>query len=164
MQWHRHHDLRQPNAAVNHDSQADAYADGFRLTSSCLLSKWGFSDGTLDEDVNDWLDQHAPGIYPEVDDKTVIVDLVREYLLPVLDQDVEVVELQTSHNPIRAKRVDGVDVEECWTSTSAPEPTLTPEHVVVPMPAVLATIRRHLAPERVGHLRRLYPDAPSERH
>ncbi len=116
-------------------------SDELTLFSACLLSKWGFNDGNLDDHVYDWIDEHAPDVdYVAVDDKAVLVRLVREHLLPALDQRVEVVEIQTSHNPIRATTVDGLDVEPCWFR-GAPASTLTPEYVDVSMSDVLAAIR-----------------------
>jgi hypothetical protein len=108
------------------------------LFSSSLLSKWGFNDGN---DPDDWLDYcEAHGIdYNAVD--FPLVALVRQHLLPVLDQDVTVVEIETSHNPIRAELVDGIDVTEAWYGR-APEPTLTPEYVDVPLSVVAELARR----------------------
>ncbi|MEU1302800.1 hypothetical protein ACWEQC_21300 [Streptomyces shenzhenensis] len=108
------------------------------LFSSCLLSKWGFNDGC---DPDDWLDYcEANGIdYNAVD--FPLVPLVRRYLLPVLDQDVTTVEIETNHNPIRAEKVDGVDVTEVWFGR-APAPPLTPEYVDVPMSEVAKLARR----------------------
>lgn len=99
------------------------------LSSSSLLSKWGFNDG---DDPDDWLDYcEAHGIdYNEVD--FPLVELVRRFLLPRIEQEITVVEIETCHNPIRAESVDGADVTDVW-SGRAPEPTLTPEYVDVPM-------------------------------
>ncbi|MFF3857552.1 hypothetical protein [Micromonospora sp. NPDC002575] len=98
-----------------------------------LLSKWGFNDG---DDPELWLDYcEARGIdynalgFP-------LAALVRRHLVPVLDQDVTVVDIETCHNPIRADTVDGVDVTDVWYG-DAPKPTLTPEYVDVPMADVL---------------------------
>lgn len=72
-----------------------------------------------------------------VDDRQLLCALVRQCLLPVLDQHVEVVEIETSHNPIRASTVDGVRVpEEVWYG-DAPGPTLTPESVEIPYDVIL---------------------------
>jgi hypothetical protein len=109
------------------------------LCSSSLLSKWGFDDGDLPESVWDHLDDTVDDDeYRRLFDasKPALVRLVREFLLPALDQQVEVVEIVTSHNPIRASTVNGVDVEDCWHG-NAPNPELTPEYVEVPMPEVL---------------------------
>jgi hypothetical protein len=102
------------------------------LFSSSLLSKWGFNDG---DDPYDWLDYcEANGIdYNEVD--FPLVELVRRFLLPRIEQPITVVEVETCHNPIRAETVDGVDMTEVWFGR-APEPTLTPEYVEVPMSEV----------------------------
>jgi hypothetical protein len=102
------------------------------LFTADLLSKWGFNDG---EDPDDWLDYcDAHGI-----DHSVIgfplVELVRTYLLPKVNQNVTVVEIETIHNPIRVVAVDGRDVREAWFGR-APEPALTPEYVEVPMSEV----------------------------
>ncbi|MFD7978880.1 hypothetical protein [Streptomyces sp. NPDC059071] len=103
------------------------------LFSSSLLSKWGFNDG---DEPSDWLDYcEGKGI-----DYTALpfplIPLVRIHLLPRIDQDVSLVEVETIHNPIRVETVEGVDVTEVWFGR-APEPTLTPDHVNVPMTEVL---------------------------
>ncbi|MFI0825713.1 hypothetical protein ACH4Q7_14795 [Streptomyces roseolus] len=103
------------------------------LFSSSLLSKWGFNDG---EDPADWLDWcEANGI-----DYTALafplLPLVRTHLLPHIEQAVSLVEVETCHNPVRVDTVDGIDVTEVWFGR-APEPTLMPDHVDVPMSEVL---------------------------
>jgi len=102
------------------------------LFSADLLSKWGFNDG---DDPDDWLDYcEANSIdYSAVD--FPLVELVRTYLLPRIEQDVTVVEIETCHNPIRAETVDGRNMAEVWFGR-VPEPTLTPEYVEVPMSEV----------------------------
>lgn len=105
------------------------------LFSWCLLSKWGFNDGDAPDQ---WLDYcEAQGVerleFP-------LIDLVRRHLLPVIEQAVTAVEIETSHNPIRVETVDGVDVSEAWYGR-APTPTLTPEYVDVPMSEVLRLAR-----------------------
>lgn len=107
------------------------------LFSSCLLSKWGFNDGDA-PDV--WLDYcEARGIdYNAVD--FPLARLVRRHLLPVIEQSVTVVEIETIHNPIRVDTVDGVDVTEVWYDR-APAPALTPESVDVPMSEVARLAR-----------------------
>lgn len=103
------------------------------LFSSSLLSKWGFNDG---EDPDGWLDwcdnqgiDHTALGFP-------LIRLVHDCLVPAIDQDVTVVDIETCHNPVRAKTVNGADVTEAWYGR-APEPTLTPEYVNVPMRTVL---------------------------
>lgn len=103
------------------------------LLSSSVLSKWGFNDGN---DPDDWLDYcEVRGIdYNALD--FPLVALVRRHLLPRIEQPITVVEVETSHNPIRAETVNGQDMTETWFGR-APEPTLTPESVDVPMSDVL---------------------------
>lgn len=111
---------------------------GLHLNSSSLLSKYGFNDGDLPEELMDHLD--ALGMpYPD-DWRPILVHLVRTHLLPYLQHDVEVEVLGTNHNPIRALTVDGLDVEDCHMGDQ-PEPDLHPESVTVAWPAVLAAIQ-----------------------
>ncbi|MEU2233151.1 hypothetical protein [Streptomyces vietnamensis] len=104
------------------------------LFSSSLLSKWGFNDG---DDPADWLDYcEARGVdYNALN--FPLIPLVRRYLLPLIEQQITVVEMDTCHNPVRADTVDGQDVTEVWFGR-APEPTLMPDHVNVPMAEVLS--------------------------
>ncbi|MEU0991949.1 hypothetical protein [Streptomyces sp. NPDC005953] len=103
------------------------------LFSSGLLSKWGFNDGEPDETWLNWCDNqgvdHTQLEYP-------LVALVRTHLLPTIEQQVTAVDIETSHNPIRVDTIDGTDVREVWFGR-APEPTLAPEYVDVPMAEVL---------------------------
>lgn len=108
-------------------------AETLTLFSSCLVSKWGFNDGDDPEDWLDYCEAHSID-YNELD--FPLVALVRRYLLPEIKQRITVVEIETSHNPIRAETVNGQDMTEVWFNR-APEPTLTPEFVQVPMAAVL---------------------------
>lgn len=109
---------------------------GLWLFSESLLSKWGFNDGDIPDGYLDWCDAHG---HPYPDEwRTVLRMLIRTRLAPVLDQRVEVIDIGTSHNPIRAEKVDGVDVTDCWYGKRT-GPTLTPEDVFVPYAEVLRT-------------------------
>ncbi|WP_405850603.1 hypothetical protein OG211_34780 [Streptomyces niveus] len=103
------------------------------LFSADLLSKWGFNDGDTPRAWLDWCE--ANGI-DSSDVEFPLVALVREHLVPVIEQMIEVVKIGTSHNPIRAQRVDGVDMSDVWYGR-APQPDLTPDCVTVPMTEVL---------------------------
>jgi hypothetical protein len=107
------------------------------LFSDGLLSKWGFGDGDTPDAWYDYCDEHSINwsdlSYP-------LVALVRAFLLPALDQDVEVVEIGTHHNPIRARTVNGVNVEDRWYEMDAGI-ELTPESVTVPMAEVVRLAR-----------------------
>lgn len=113
------------------------------LHSSGLLSKWGFNDGAAPDDVLDYCEERglltdAHGYYQPVSWRPILEQLVRRYLLPTLDQHVTVVHIETTHNPIRAETVDGVNVDDCWHDGGGPE--LTPESVTIPMAEVAALI------------------------
>ncbi len=91
------------------------------LFSRCLLSKWGFDDG----DIFGWLGDF--GIH---DRHAVLCAVVRQKLLPVLTQKVEVEEISCCHNPIRARSVDGVDVSHLWYEVDE-KIAITPDSVEI---------------------------------
>ena len=104
------------------------------LFSDDLLSKWGFSDGdVLSDPLYDLADERGLNWTKEkgLDKRAVLIRAVKEYLLPALDQRVEVETLLTSHNPIRATKIDGVEVDVLEDDTSRFH--LTPEYVEVPL-------------------------------
>lgn len=121
-------------------------SDTLTLRSSGLMSKWGFNDGDMPEEVGDqiadrfdpWSEEYdrryraALGVWHDV-----LRGLVRDYLLPALDQKVEVYDIDTNHNPIRAESVDGVNVESVHRDPKRAEGWLTPESVAVPMGEVM---------------------------
>jgi hypothetical protein len=100
-----------------------------RLHSSGLLSKWGFSDGDL---LADCLQGLSPSTQREV-----LRRLVRRFLLPALARthEIEVYEIGSHHNPIRASIVDGHSVDD---GNRDEDIELTPSYVDVPIEAVLA--------------------------
>ena len=103
------------------------------LFSRDLLSKWGFNDGEDPEDWLDWCDNRG------IDHNALgfpWAAIVRQYLVPAIKQGITVVDIETSHNPIRVETVDGTDVREAWYGR-AEAPPLTPDHVDVPMSEVL---------------------------
>lgn len=70
-----------------------------------LFSKFGFNDGDVPDAFQDWLDDRGV-IAPRHDVwHAALVSMVREYLLPLLPTSLQVYEISTIHNPIRA--VDG---------------------------------------------------------
>lgn len=116
------------------------------LFSDGLLSKWGFNDGDLPEEFYEWWHEtRCPPscfweCYAKVPDKPVIQVLVRRFLLPALDQRVEVYDIGTIHNPIRASSVDGLEVPDEVIYGSTRGPALTPASVEVPYAEVAKVI------------------------
>lgn len=111
---------------------------GITLYSDGLLSKWGFDDGDAPDGWLDWCADQG------IDWRThrswrdgTLPELVRRFLLPKIEQQIEVVNISTAHNPIRAETVDGQDVSDLWYEPDAELPALTPESVTVPMAEVL---------------------------
>lgn len=127
------------------------------LSADCLLSKWGFSDGDILFDYL-WvaleLDNTPAGEamggpaaatsqevyqrFQEVDEHAVLRRLVREHLVPALEaagHRLEVYDIETNHNPIRARTVDGVEVDDYDRDGSNPQ--LRVKYVEVPREVVL---------------------------
>jgi len=81
------------------------------LNAECLLSKWGFSDGDV---LWDWACDHGVELGDAgLAEHRALQSLVRKFLVPAIEaagHAVEVVDLETIHNPIYADRLDGEEV------------------------------------------------------
>jgi hypothetical protein len=106
------------------------------LASDGLLSKWGFNDGGLPDDLLDWLEAETGQARWE-SWHAVLRRLVADFLVPALDQGVELAFITTAHNPVRAGKVDGRDAEDLWYGSGL----LSPGSVRVPFPVVLRYLR-----------------------
>lgn len=135
-----------PNAHVHHCGWFECTGECRRaegeptlhLGSSSLLSKYGFDDGVIPDQVLDYLDEHGMA-YPD-DWHRILVRLVRIHLLPELLKHhvIEVEEIDAHHNPIRARSVDGVSIDTDLPASI----TLMPAYVLVPMAAVAREIQK----------------------
>jgi len=114
--------------------EAQAESGSVRLFSDGLLSKWGFGDGDAPDHWLDYRDDHG---LPWQHWHPVLCELVHRFLLPALDQRVEMTQISTAHNPIRATMVDGVNIEDHWYDSDYSGVCLTPEFVDVPFAEVL---------------------------
>ena len=74
------------------------------LHSDSLLSKWGFSDGDI---ISDYVYDNAGIDDFSYNPHKVLEELVKRYLLPKLDKKVEIMFIDTNHNPVRAEMIDG---------------------------------------------------------
>lgn len=113
--------------------------------TTSLLSKWGFNDGDiLDEFAADYdieLPNYSQESYPRA--HQALIEVVKEHILPTLDQKVEVVCISCIHNPIRAERVDDLSVEDFWPIAYLPERIITPATVEVPDEVVLSIVKKY---------------------
>ncbi|MGJ8652606.1 MAG: hypothetical protein ACSHX8_04990 [Opitutaceae bacterium] len=105
----------------NRDAKFDAL-QSVTLDSKSLLTKWGFEDG----DCLNWL-----STFGEFNEIKVLETLVRVYLLPVLDEQVELCCLHNIHNPIRALKINGEHVSDCWDDEARMEGLVNDHQVVV---------------------------------
>lgn len=113
------------------------------LWSNGLLSKWGFNDGDTPNEVYELLYKEDID-WQDVDWRDEVLPLlVEKYVVPLLDQKVEIYRIYTAHNPIRAASVQEEIVTDSVIYGSEPLPAvhLTPELVEIPMDVVLDEIR-----------------------
>ncbi len=104
-----------------------------RFYTHGLLSKWGFKDGDCLYDIE--------GMPEDVNARHLLADVVRAHVLPKMKQRIEVVQIETCHNPIRAKSVDGADVQDRWDDTQFEMP-LEPDFVDVDDAFILAMAKQ----------------------
>lgn len=84
----------------------------FLLDAESLCSKWGFGDGDA---LDDWWWDTYDGC-PEIDTHELLHALVVAYLMPVIrdaGHAVELERIETIHNPVRARILNGVEVDQC---------------------------------------------------
>lgn len=125
------------------DRESEESEPVLTLFTAGLFSKWGFGDGDMPADFIDWCE--ARGVDYEAEIRLwswhqTLIGLVRDKLLPALDVQVETVEIGTNHNPIRASKVNGEDVEDRWYAEWS-DYGVKPESVSVPYPEVLTYAR-----------------------
>lgn len=88
------------------------------LSVSSLCSKWGFNDGDVPEAFLDYWDEIGVS-GDDFDDSwhDVLRALVRAYLVPAIEDaghTVEVYDIETTHNPIRADQIDGEEIDDYY--------------------------------------------------
>lgn len=117
---------------------------GFLLDAESLMSKWGFGDGdALDEW---WWDRFAADA--EFDTDELLYALVLAYLVPAMRERghvVELVRIETIHNPVRAGMLDGVEVDH-YADGDHFDP---PIYVVITVEQVLEMVRK-IVPDRTN--------------
>jgi hypothetical protein len=85
------------------------------LSADCLCSKWGFNDGDMPDVLMDYWDELDSVEYARIDWHAALRTLVREHLVPAMEaagHTVEVYDIETIHNPIRARLIDGVEIDD----------------------------------------------------
>lgn len=120
------------------------------LSGECLFSKWGFGDGDMPDELLDmadgWPAKEKMWAYDFGSKQwhEVLRRLVRERLLPLMPAGVELVDINTIHNPIRADKVNGEDIGPFWTSSADVPDRFAPFTAVsvdVPYEDMLAMMR-----------------------
>lgn len=105
-----------------------------RFYTNGLCSKFGFNDGDLLEDVIEDLND---GVFIPALNHRVLAAVVKEFVIPKLDQNVEIMEVETIHNPIRVSKINGVEL-----TYNQGDPTLTPEYIDVSKDAIIKIVTR----------------------
>ncbi len=110
-----------------------------KILTKTLLSKWGLSDGDVLEPI-----LRGMGFDLAVlNTHHVLIDLVRDHVLPKIENEIEFEVIITLHNPIRITHVDGVLVDNY--KASHPEVKLRPVSVRIPAYRIRECADRHLA-------------------
>lgn len=106
------------------------------LHATSLFSKWGFGDGDI---VDEWYWDTFDGPIPNgISHHDVLIELVRKVLVPAIEtagHRIDVYEIDTIHNPIRARYFDDVDVPDGMIYGDIDEPTWAEEISVTITPA-----------------------------
>ncbi len=107
-----------------------------RFFTNDLLSKYGFGDGDL---LVCLLSDHG---FTDMHNQ-VLAEAVVQYIVPTVNRKIELLQVEnwnwTAHNPIRAKRVDGVEVDDTGDNENL---ALTPRFVDIEKEAILDIARR----------------------
>lgn len=75
-----------------------------------LGSKWGFEDG--DQLLDWWWDKVDEGLLPdEPGGRALLLEVLERLVIPAIENDVATYRIATIHNPVRASKVDGVEVD-----------------------------------------------------
>ena len=117
-------------------SAKDVTPEEFVFETASLYQRSGFESGDL-------LKSAFPGV-GAAELRELLVDVVRSHVLPQLDQDVQVLQIPSVHNPVRATNVSGTSVT--WTAEFGTGPALTPKRVRVSAEDVFACARRRRIP------------------
>lgn len=104
------------------------------LYSNSLLNKSGFNDGDIPDAILDYFDIHDIP-YDNLNWHVALHRIVKEYMLPLLTQKVEVTFIVTNHNPVRATSIDGKDVRKEWNEDI--QTPLDPEFICVPISVIV---------------------------
>lgn len=97
---------------------------GLRLFGESLCSKHGFNDGDLSDDH--WDELQAAGLdLRHVDWHAALRHLVRTHLVPAIEAAGHTIEVYdvglTSHNPVRARVIDGLAIDDLGEGPTADE-------------------------------------------
>lgn len=97
--------------------QISIKTDGF-------LSKWGFHDGDI---FDDFLEDHGETCAMGYAHK-FLERVLKELVIPKIKNKIEIVFIETIHNPVRAEKVDGKEVN--WYREN-PDITIDPEFIIL---------------------------------
>lgn len=117
-------------------SANDGWPEEFLFETASLYQRSGFKAGEL-------LREGFPTLGGS-ELRELLVDVVRSYVLPQLDQDVQVLQIPTVHNPVRATNVNGQTVT--WTAEFGTGPVLSPKVVRVSAADVYTAARKRKIP------------------
>ena len=140
----------------------------FFLTND-LQSKWGFLDGDIFADL---INEHIPEVHEKVREEIdndipwkdavaihfkdhLLEIIVRKYILPELPHEI-VLQNWVGHNPIRAKFIDGGEID----THEDPQFDFEPSYIVVDNEIILEEAQKFWKdPGYIHKIREEFPDA-----
>jgi len=117
-----------------------------KIDPNGLLSKWGFGDGDMLDDLlyeNGYEDAWKDDADKEEGhwfDHRILVRVIEEHVVPKLDQVVETFTVWGIHNPIRADNIDGIKFTNWYRGEVSQR--LTPSMIEVTDDVILAIAER----------------------
>jgi len=100
-------------------------AKKIRFCTDSLLSKWGFCDGDKLEDL--FFSNINKFNNKSMGEHDLLVLTVKKFIIPKIKNNIEIEEIITNHNPIRASKVDNKNID--WFNDT--DIKLEPEYIDV---------------------------------
>ncbi len=111
----------------------------FYLNAESLFSKWGFGDGGS---LWDWFYDHYDDS-PDWPEDDLLYALCQAYLMPKLADagyHVELMRIETSHNPVRAATLNGEEVDHYDSARTWIDPPIEERITLTQMNALMTRL------------------------
>jgi len=116
-----------------------AYSDAQHIIfeTKDLLSKWGFDDGGLLDDI---IEKYFGYL---LCNQKVLSAIIKRFVIPYIKDDIEVsYKVSISHNPVRISKINGIDISDCWCKDKKPDIYLP--KIWVNIPTIVLYIKENI--------------------